>query len=190
MRRRIIVLAAVGAVAVTALFFLFLLRPKLDQISEVRAEIQAAQEQEQRLRNRIAQLEQAKQRAPEVAAELARLQELLPADPELPAFIRLMQRVAEEAGVELRSIGPGLPAALSGNENVEVIQVSLSFEGGFRRVQDYLARLETMRRLVEIQTISLQPGADPETGQTTLQGNMAMRMFVLARTETPQEASA
>lgn len=177
--RRMVAIAVAGTLAITALFFFFLLRPKLQEIDEVRTQIAEAQANEQRLRNQIAQLEQARRNAPQTMAELERLQELLPPEPDLPAFIRLMQQVSERAGVTLRSIAPGLPSALGGANNVEVIQVSVTFRASFRRVQDYLARLETMRRVVEIQSLSLSPQPDSETGQTVLDASLSMRMFVV-----------
>lgn len=178
--RKQMAIAVAGAVALTAVFFLLLLRPKLSDIAETRDQVEAAKQEEQTLRNRIAQLQAARDEAPAAAARLDRLAALLPAEPDLPGFIRALQRASTAAGVNLLSIAPNKPSDLSNTIGIQSVSVNVSIQGSFRRVEDFLARLENLRRVVEVRSVALTPQIDEDTGQTLLNGNMTLRMYVVA----------
>lgn len=191
--RRQVIIAAIGAVLLTALFFMLLIRPKMNEITETRKEVEAAQEEGQSLRNRIAQLEAAREEAPATAARLERLSSLLPADPDLPGFIRALQRAATVSGVDLNSIAPSEPSGIEQTVNIQQISVNVSIQGSFRRTEEMLSRVENLRRVVEISSISLTPTPDPETGQILLSGSLTMRMYVVgpgARAAVPAGGGA
>lgn len=178
--RRQIAIATAGAVALSAVFFLLLLRPKLNQISETRDQMSAAQQEEQGLRNRIAQLEAARDEAPAAAARLDRLSALLPQEPDLPGFIRSLQRAATAAGIDLQSIAPNKPNDVQNAVGIQAISINISIRAAFRRVEDFLARLENLRRVVEVRSLALAPEVDDETGQTVLNGNLTLSMYVVS----------
>lgn len=185
-----LVLAAVGTVVVTALFFLGLIRPKLGQIADARKQTESAQQQEQQLRNQISVLEAAKSTAPESNAKIARLGEMLPLDAQLPSFIRLVQGAATAAGVDLQSIAPSPPGNMTGTVGIQSVGVNITFTGGFFRIEDFLSRLESLRRVVAVQSLSLTPVTDPVTGQTAESATATLQMFVVGPNAQPSAAPA
>lgn len=172
--QRPVLLAVVIAVAVTALFYLFLLRPKFNQISAVREQIVQAEQEEQDLLQDIARLEQVQQDAPQTRARLARVSDLLPSTPELPGFIRLVQGAANAEGIDLKSIAPSPPSPV--DDQLEMITVSLLVEGSFFQTEAFLARLENLKRLVEVTSIAISP-TEGETG-ATLSTTLSLTMYV------------
>jgi Tfp pilus assembly protein PilO len=173
------VLTAVAAVLIVAVFFLFLLSPKLKDISEVRDQIEQAQDENQTLRNRLRQLQTAQRDEPTTRARLAVFDRLLPPTPELPTLIRQLQTAAAASGIDLRSIAPSPPGALTGRTGVQVATVTIQVVGGFFRLQSLLTRLEELQRVVEVTSIAIAPQTDEVSGLFTLSSTITFRMYVV-----------
>lgn len=192
-QRRQLVIASVAASFVALLFFVMILKPKMNQLSETRTEIETLQQEQQTLRNSLSRLKDIQRDAPLAAAKLLAVQQALPSTPDLPGFIRLAQDAATAAGVDLMSIAPSAPTALTGASGVQAIAVTLVVDAGFHRIEDFLSRIENLRRIAAISAISLSPSVDELSGVTTLQATMTMQMYVVqagARVSTGAGATA
>lgn len=176
--RRQALVAALGAIIVTVLFFVFALRPKLTQIGEVRDEIEQAQTEQRRLEAELKQLQQAQDERPRTIARLALANRYVPTEPDLPGFIRLVQTAATDAGVTLQSIAPSPPRDLEGARDLQIIDVTLTVQGGFFRLEDLLVRLEGLERLVEVRSLAVTPQSEGLSDQTTLNTSISLLMYV------------
>jgi Tfp pilus assembly protein PilO len=183
------VLAAVAAVLIIAVFFLFLLSPKLKDVSEVRDQIEQAGDENQTLRNRLRQLQTAQRDEPTTRARLAVFDRLLPPTPELPTLIRQLQTAATASGIDLRSIAPSPPGALTGRTGVQVATVTIQVVGGFFRLQSLLTRLEELQRVVEVTSIAISPQTDVVSGLFTLSSTITFRMYIVAPNASPGGAA-
>jgi Tfp pilus assembly protein PilO len=183
------VLAAVAAVLIIAVFFLFLLSPKLKEVSEVRDQIEQAGDENQTLRNRLRQLQTAQRDEPTTRARLAVFDRLLPPTPELPTLIRQLQTAATASGIDLRSIAPSPPGALTGRTGVQVATVTIQVVGGFFRLQSLLTRLEELQRVVEVTSIAISPQTDVVSGLFTLSSTITFRMYIVAPNASPGGAA-
>jgi Tfp pilus assembly protein PilO len=181
--------AAIAAVVITAIFFLFLLSPKLKEIKEVRAEIETAQDEGQTLRNRLRQLRAAQQTEPTTRARLAVFDRLLPPTPDLPSLIRQLQTAASASGIDLRSLAPSPPTDLTGRPGVQSVSVTVQVVGGFFRLQSFLTRLEELQRVVEVNAISISSGTDETTGLSLLSSTITFRMYVVQPNASPGGAA-
>jgi Tfp pilus assembly protein PilO len=172
---------AAGAIAVVlvALFGLFLIKPKLAEITEVREQIATQRAQNQSLQIRLRQLDQAAQNAPATVARLALYDRLLPPTPDLPSLIRQLQGAATASGIELVSIAPGPPQTHPEATGVEVVSVNLQIRGGFFRLESFLARLEDLQRVMEVTSIAIGPETDEATGLQSLTSTITTRMYVV-----------
>jgi Tfp pilus assembly protein PilO len=177
--RRQLVLAAAGAAGITVLFFFILLSPKLHSIGEVSDELDSARQQEQSLRAQLVHLQQVKRNATQTMAKLAAVSQFLPSSPDLPGFIRLVQDAATRAGIDLQSIAPSQPTALPLSAGISTITVTLHAQGGFHRVEDFMARLESLDRAVEVYALALTPTQSELSSQIVLQTTITMQMFVV-----------
>ncbi|HVL33748.1 MAG TPA: type 4a pilus biogenesis protein PilO, partial [Actinomycetota bacterium] len=97
-------IAGLSSILVTLAFFFLVLKPKMTEVADARAEVETAQDEERSLRNDLRRLQDVRARAPESTSRLARISRLLPSSPELPGFIRSVQGQANLAGIELKSI--------------------------------------------------------------------------------------
>ena len=177
--RRQIVIAAAIAVGVTVLFFFFLLKPKLSDISKARDDVQTARSEEQTLRVELQHLQDVRKNAPQTTAQLASLSQSLPSNADLPGFIQQVQDAATRSGIDLQTIAPSPPADVSGATGVQAITVGLTAQGGFFRVEDFLARLENLSRAVEVRALSLAPVATPISSELILNTTFTLNMFIV-----------
>jgi len=176
--RRFAIAGAAG-LAIIVLFFLVLLKPKLNQISEVRDQVQQQQGQAQTLENRLRQLQQAQRDEVTIRNRLSIFDRLLPPTPDLPSLIRQLQTAATASGMNLVSIAPSPPSALTGATGVQAVNVNLQMLGGFFRLQSFLTKLEDLPRVVEVTSMAITPQDDPITGLSTLNSTITFRMYVV-----------
>jgi len=188
--RQQLIAAGVAAVVVTALFFLFLLSPKLKDISKTRTDVQTARAEQETLNTQLAHLKDVKKNAPETMAKLAALSQYVPQTPDLPGFILQVQTAATESGIDLQSIAPSPPANVTNSTGVQTISVTLTCQAGFFRIEDFLARLENLPRAVEVRAISLSPIQSPVSSELVLSSTISLTMFVATPNATARGGPA
>lgn len=177
--RRQYIIAGVGGLALFAVFFLFLIKPTSTKISTTRTEVSSARSEGQSLRLQLQTLRAAQKDAPAIQARLARFNVLLPSEPDLPTLIRQLQTASDDSGIELNSIAPSPPATLAGSPGISTMQIVLQIRGGYFRLESFLARLELLQRVVEVQNLSISPSRDSQTGLLTLASTVTMRAYVV-----------
>jgi Tfp pilus assembly protein PilO len=175
-RRQIALFLAIALVLAGGFFFVAL-KPRSADISEVRRKVTTRRQEAADLRVRLAQLNAAKGEAPASLAKLTELNLMLPPTPDLPVFIRQVQLAANAAGVDLLSIAPSPPALVEGSGGLAIISVNLQVTGGYFRIESFLARLESLSRALEVQSVGLSASVDPATGLATLSSTITLRMY-------------
>jgi Tfp pilus assembly protein PilO len=144
MNRTALVLSALGAVVVIVLFVIFIFQPAREELAEVEDQIALEQTEQERLEGEIERLRLVREDAPNVEAELAAADAIVPRDPALPALVRQLQLAADESGVTLSSVATGRPVLLEEvpEEGLSAIDVNTQLEGGYFQIVDFLRRIE------------------------------------------------
>lgn len=109
-----VALTAVGVLAVLAAGWFLLVSPKRTEAAQVRDEVASQQSQNRGLQTQLATLKAQQKTMPAQAAKLAMVAAKIPDNPAQPALIRALSAAADDAGVELVSMTPGQPAAVTG----------------------------------------------------------------------------
>lgn len=107
--RQLWLLTAIGSLAVLALGYFLLVSPKAGEASALREETQTQETMNRQLQSQIDQLNKQKKDLPKMQGELEAFETLVPSNPAMPAFIRLLSDAADRANVELESITPNIP---------------------------------------------------------------------------------
>lgn len=174
MTRPTSLLAALAAVLVVAVWWLFLYSPGQEELARVEDEIAAAENERLSLQQRVAQLEAVRARAPETEAAIATLGSFVPDDPALPPALRQVQAAAEDAGATITAIAMGRPVVVDEPTGLHAAQVTLSVDGSYFQIVDMLRRIEnpeiTSRGIV-FGTLTLAP-SDYPTLTATIAGSM------------------
>lgn len=176
MNRSVQALLALAAVAIIALSFMFLIKPKMDEAAELRVEAEDTRAQQSQVRSQIAALEEVRSTSPGLEAELAATSAVIPTDPALPAALRQLQVAADDSGVTLVSVAPGEPASAGVEDlpDLSAISLNLQLNGGYFQVVDFLRRIEDpviTARGILVQDVSATPEEYP-TLSVTVSGTM------------------
>ena len=143
MRQQTLLVGALGAVLVIALWWMFLFSPKQDELAEVQAEIDAAVTQQATLQSQIRTLQEVRNDAPQLEADLVATETIIPREAALPSAIRMLAQAADDSGVSLVSITPGRPSQLvDGPEGLAEIGVAIALDGSYFQIVDFLRRVE------------------------------------------------
>ena len=143
MKRSQLILSVVAAILIVALFYLLLYSPQRDELAELEIQITAEQALQAELEVEIARLRAVRETAPEVEAELAAAEAIVPQDPGLPSALRQLQLAADESGVVLESVSTARPAPIDGPvAGLAGIDVSMQMSGRYFQLVDFLRRVE------------------------------------------------
>lgn len=173
MNRQIALVAALGAVLLLVAFYFLGWAPKSEEVAEIEAQIETVLAQQSTAQQRIRQLEDVRSRAPQIEADLAASEAVLPSEAALPSALRQLQLAADDSGVTLLTIQPGRPAPV-GSDGVASISLSLSLTGSYFQTIDFLRRVEDptlVPRAILLDTAALAPTEYPELA-VTLSGQM------------------
>jgi type IV pilus assembly protein PilO len=152
--RNILILGLLIIVLVVVGYYFLLLRPLLGTL-DARAQERSAKESElASLQQEVAQLEAAKRNAPETERQLLELAKRVPTQPEIPTLVVQIEDVADASGVSQLSIEPGTPGPPPGGGNFSVVPVTMSFEGTYEQLQDFLLRTRNLARLVTVNSVT------------------------------------
>jgi Tfp pilus assembly protein PilO len=158
--RRAIVIAGVGAAILAALLVVFLVLPKLGEVTTAEQELEEAQAQQATLQTRLAALRQAREEAPVNQAAIQRVDQQLPPTADLPGLILLLRNAATSSGVQVLSLTPGAPTT-SADGNFSSISVSAAGEGSYFSIVDYFYSIETLPRAARVESVDI---GSPEGG--------------------------
>jgi Tfp pilus assembly protein PilO len=150
------VIVGIATAVVSVLLVLFLVLPKMSEVSEARRELEQAQAQQQTLSSQLTALEQAREEAPENEAAIREVERQVPPTADLPGLILLLRNAATSSGVRVLSLTPAAPVPAETN-GFSSISVSASGQGSYFAVVDYLYSIETLPRAATVETIDLTP---------------------------------
>jgi type IV pilus assembly protein PilO len=174
--------AAIACVVLVLGAWFLLVSPKRAQASNLKTERVSQLTRNNQLKLDIAQLKAESASLPAKQAELAVIQRQLPSNPALPALIRSLSSIANDAGPTLTSIAPGQPTALATAQapvagspttsaagasasNVVAIPVTIVTSGSYAENELFLQKVQTsMTRALLVQGLTL---ADAQTSSGT-----------------------
>jgi Tfp pilus assembly protein PilO len=177
--------AAVASVVLVLGAWFLLVSPKRAEASNLRAERVAQMTRNNQLKMDIAQLKAESAALPAKQAELAVIQRQLPSNPALPALIRSLSSIANDAGPTLTSIAPGQPTPLAAAQapvagspvsgaaaatasNVVAIPVTIVTTGSYAENELFLQKVQTsMTRALLVQGLTLADASSTSAGATS-----------------------
>jgi Tfp pilus assembly protein PilO len=163
------VIASLAGAAVILLMVVGLILPKAAQVRGKQQDLAAAQAQQASLETELEQLQAAYDGAPEAREQLVALDEQIPPTADLPSLIRLINTAALDSEVDFMAIAPGqpLPSTIPG---LTSIPASITVNGSYFSVDQFLYRLETLARINRVTTFTLQQEGDQSGGLQLVMG--------------------
>lgn len=143
MSRTTTLLVALGAVITLVAWYLLLWSPRVDALELVEVDLQATLSEQAATQSRIGQLQQVREEAPDLQADLAAAAAVLPDETQLPSALRQLQQATDESGATLLSVAPGRPEAVEGaTPGLYAVGLALELRGSYFQIVDTLRRLE------------------------------------------------
>lgn len=109
------------------------------------------------VQQQVAELERIKQNAGQTQQQLLALSKRIPTQPEIPTLVVQIEEIANGAGVTQISIIPGAPAPPPGGGDFQAIPITMTFEGTYNQLQDFLLRTRNLARLVTVNGVTYEP---------------------------------
>jgi Tfp pilus assembly protein PilO len=179
-----VALATLAAVAILAGGWFLVISPKRADAAALQTDAANKRVSNQQLTTQLAMLKAQAKDLPKQQAKLAAVAAKIPDSPAEPALVRALTDAADEAGVELISISPGSPTAVSAAPaattttaagattptgavgaasvgSLQAIAVNLNVVGGYFQVAQFLDRLENLSRAFKVSSFALAPGLNP-----------------------------
>ncbi|MBA2442627.1 MAG: type 4a pilus biogenesis protein PilO [Rubrobacter sp.] len=153
----------VGAILLAVLgFYFLLLAPLRAEIADREEERDAREQQLQQLEAEVAELEEVQRQAPELERQLLELSRRVPEQEEIPTLILQVEEIAASSGVTQLLIQSGevaepteeVPEGEGGDYTA--IPVTMSFEGTYVELQEFLLRLRNLTRLVTVNEVTYE----------------------------------
>jgi Tfp pilus assembly protein PilO len=205
-------LAVVAVVVVFAAGWFIALSPQKAKVSNLQSQSSTKLQANQQLTGQISLLKKQESQIPAEQAQIAAIQDRLPATPALAAYIRFVTLAASATHVDLVSVAPAAPvqtkvqqptatssaqasasaataAAPAAASELSAIPITISVNGDYYNVQQFLTKLESAQRATVVSSVSLSPGQplQPQGSTTastatlptweTLQGQITLSIF-------------
>jgi type IV pilus assembly protein PilO len=167
--RNMLILGSLGIVLVVVAFYFLLLSPLLARLDEQAQAREAKQAQLAQLQQEVNELEEVRRNSPEIERQLLELNKRIPTQPEIPTLVVQIEEIADAAGVTQVSIQPGSPGPPPGGGDFSVQPITMSFEGTYDQLQDFLLRTRNLARLVTVNSVTYEEAAEATTAEPTIE---------------------
>ena len=154
--RRAVIVAGAGAAVLALLLVLFLVLPKMAEVTTAEGELQDAKAEQQTLSVQLNALKQARDEAPQNEATIREIEGKVPPTANLPSVILFLRNSASVAGVQVMSLTPATPVP-EPSGGFSSSSVSASGQGSYFALVKYLHELETLPRAATVESIDLSP---------------------------------
>jgi Tfp pilus assembly protein PilO len=154
--RRWLVAGALGAVALFALGWVFLIGPERREAAGLRDQTAAQQLQVGTLQHQLAELRSQAGKLVEYRSRLAKQRQALPAEADLADFLRELRTAGDAHAVAVTGLIVGSPIVVAGSDGaLYALPITLTVEGPAGRMNEFLAQLQQVQpRAVLISGVS------------------------------------
>ena len=164
--RNVLVLGVLILVLLALGYYFLLLSPKLEALDQADQERQQKTDQLAQLEQEVQNLQQIKDDSPNIERQILELSKRIPADPEIPSLVVQIEEIANAANVTQLLLQPeaptGPPEGTGGD--FSRVPITMSFEGTYDELQDFLLRTRNLSRLVTVNEVTYEP-VEPEGGE-------------------------
>lgn len=155
--RNILILGVLIIVVLIVGYYFLLLSPLWTQYNEKVQERSDKEAQLADLQQQVNDLEEIRRNASTIERQLLELAKRIPTQPEIPTLVVQIEEIADLSGVTQVSIVPGSPGPPPGGGDFSVVPITMSFEGTYDQLQDFLFRTRNLARLVTVNSVTYEP---------------------------------
>jgi type IV pilus assembly protein PilO len=162
--RNILILGILILILLAVAYYFLLFSPLRAEYVASYDERTQKEARKQQLEQTVAQLENARRNAPDIERQILEVSKRIPEQDEIPTLVVQIEEVARTANVTQFSIEPGAPEAPPGGGNFSRIPITMTFQGRYEDMQDFLLRLRNLARLVTVNEVTYCRSPEPISG--------------------------
>lgn len=167
--RNVLILGSLVIVLLIVGFYFLLLGPLLTRLDEADQQREAKEAQLAQLQQEVAELEEVRRNSPEIERQLLELSKRIPTQPEIPTLTVQIEEIARDSGVTQVSLIPGSPVPPPGGGDYTVQPITMSFEGTYEELQEFLRLTRNLARLVTVNDITYEAIEEGTTAQPEIE---------------------
>jgi Tfp pilus assembly protein PilO len=181
-------MAAVLAMAILAAGWFLLVSPTRGEAASLRTDTAKEEQANAQLLLTLNELKSLAPELPKREAELAAIRRQIPDNPALPALIRQLTATAKKSQADLVTLTPGTPVALvveaatptapgaapTTADQLMQVPLALKVTGSFSELQDFVDRLEGLRRVFLTTAFTLAPQGEGGAMDLSVTGRVYM----------------
>lgn len=171
-------LGTVLLVAAGALYFVYVYRPKQDELVELEDRVAQLARQNREAESRIGNLDELREEIRRTERTYQALRELVPPRGEVPAVYESIAEEVERLGLELNRVTPENPQPVEGSV-YERQQWLMEVEAPYHTLGRFLARVASFPRLVRPVVEEIRPASPTNAGELPVVASLNLEMFVL-----------
>jgi type IV pilus assembly protein PilO len=152
--RNLLILGLLGIVLLGVGYYFLILSPLLNNLDQRAEERDDKEAQLANLQQEVAQLEAIRREAPEIQRQLLELSKRIPTQPEITTLVVQIEEIADASGVTQLRIEPGTPGPPPGGGDFSLVPITMSFNGTYEQMQDFLLRTRDLSRLVTVTNVT------------------------------------
>ncbi len=165
--RNVLLLGGLGILLLAVLAYLLVIGPLLSRLGAGAEDRDAKEAQLAQLQAEVQDLERVQRNAGPLGRQLLELNRRIPEQPEMPTLLVQIEEISEASGVAQVLIEPGTPGPPEGGGPYSAVPITMTFEGTYEDLQDFLLRANDLARLMTVGSVSYEP-VDPEEGEEDL----------------------
>ena len=170
--RNVLILGILGIVILVIGFYFLLLSPLLGSLEEQAQVREDKQAQLEQIQQEVNELEEVKRNSPEIERQLLELSKRIPTQPQIPTLVVQVEEIADASGVTQLTVDPEPPTAPEGGGDYQAVPVTMTFNGIYDEMQDFLLRTRNLARLVTVTDVTYC-NSDPVGEETSCEVEQA-----------------
>ena len=174
--RNVILLGVLGFVVLIVAFYLLLLGPLLENLGQQADARDQRQATLAELRAEVARLEEVRRSSPELQRQLLELNKRIPTQPEVETLVVQIEDIAQAAGVTQTQIVRGDPAPPGGGGDFTVQPITMSFEGTYEELLEFLRLADDLVRLMTVNNVAYQVAEEGTTAAPDVEQNLVVEI--------------
>lgn len=176
-------LAAILSVAGAAMFFVYVYRPKGDELVERQDRLETLETQNRLAEARIGDLQRLRDRLSTSERQLDALRRLVPSSGQVATIYEAIATETQALNLRLISVEPAPPVAADSAGTLLRQEWQMQVEGEYHAVAEFLARVASFERIVRPRITEMVPTETTASGRQLVTATFALETFVLGSGE-------
>lgn len=171
-------LGIIVVLAIGAMYFLYMYKPKQQQLAEMEDRVAMLQKQNEVAQKAVGNLDQLKAQLQGAQDEYAALQKLVPSRAEVPQIYAAIASQSQTLGLDLVNVAPSAPVSDSSSYFMHQ-NWDMRVEGEYHNVGEFLTRVASFDRIVKPDIQEIRPTEETQSGRQKVEAAFSLETFVL-----------